>query len=359
MFKRIKSKLPKGFFWRLTLLNVLVIATTIAISGWAIYHTACFLVEGIGTIDDKRQRQFNTTLFQYLWMFSTVGIIAGSIFHFYATKKLLSPVRALIDSTKQLQQGSYPKPIVVNAKDEMGELIKQYNSLITQLQANDAHREKLVSDVSHEFRTPLANLKGYLHGLKTGVIAGDQQIFESLYDQTERLTMMVEQLEQLKELDHISSKTLMDKQSAQLVEEVKQCVSMFEWTLSEKDIQITIDVEAVNLTVDREGIQRVLTNLIDNAIRYYKGNSPIRIKGESSAHAYQLSVSGPSEQIPKDEEQFIFERFYRVDESRSRTLGGTGLGLAIAKEIIEQHEGNIGLYEQDGETTFWFTLPYP
>lgn len=358
MFKRITFKLPKSLLWRLSLLNIIVIALAIAASGWAIYNTACFLVEGMGTIDDKRQRQFNQTLFQYLWVFSAVGIIAGSILHFYFTKKLMTPIRSLIDSTKQLQSGSYPKPIDVNSHDEMGELIEQYNSLIAQLQKNDEHRQKIISDLSHEFRTPLANLNGYLHGLKTGVIAGDQKLYESLYDQSKRLTIMLEQLEQLKEWDYVTSQTLTNKQHVQLAEEVQQCVSMFKWTLTQNRIKLEVDVEPIQITIHREGIQRVLTNLIDNAIRYYKGDGPIIVRGKVLEDAYRLSVSGPSESIPESERERVFERFYRVDESRSRKTGGTGLGLAIAKEIVERHHGQIGIDRQDKYNIFWFTLPY-
>src|SRR5690625_5336227 len=95
---------------------------------------------------------------------------------FYVTKRQIQPIRSLIQSTKELKQGEYPEPIEIESEDEVGELVEQYNGLIQQLQGKEAQRQKLVTDLSHEFRTPLANLQGYLQALENGVIEGDREI---------------------------------------------------------------------------------------------------------------------------------------------------------------------------------------
>src|SRR5699024_4297350 len=129
--------LPSRFLWRITLVNFLVITIAIIVSGWAIYHTACFLVDGMGNFTGAGQEQFNATLFQYLILFGGIGLFIGILVQFYFTKKLLKPIEALVQSTKMLQQGIYPSPIPTEGDDEIAELTKQYNELLAQLQRNE------------------------------------------------------------------------------------------------------------------------------------------------------------------------------------------------------------------------------
>lgn len=321
------------------------------------YHTACFLVEGFANLEQQKQSQFNTTLFQYLLLFSVVGIIIGSMIHFYLIKKLIHPIRKLIKSTKQLQKGHYPDQITTTSKDEMGELTEQYNLLIQQLKTNESHRQKLVSDLSHELRTPLANLNGYLQALKSGVIEGNTDLYQSLHAESERMTHMLEQLDKLKEWDHVSTQAITQKEAVDIKEQIRQCTVMFEWALSEAHIELHMNIEREYVNMNISGIQQVLSNLIDNAIQYYDGSDPIVVKGEKIASKYRISVTGPSTPILESEAEHVFERFYRQDKSRNRQTGGSGLGLAISKQIIANHDGDIG-YEKIGDLNmFWFTIP--
>src|SRR5690625_807770 len=174
------------------------IALVIGLSSWAIYHTACFLVEGMANFDEQRQQQFNTTLFYYLLIFAASGVVVGSFLHVYMTRRIVAPIRRLIQSMRELEKGSYPTKITVMPKGELVLLIEQYNQMI----AHDGERNKPIADLSHETRTALANLQGYLHGLQTGVITGDKVLYRSIYNETKRLTNLIEQLDQLKELDN-------------------------------------------------------------------------------------------------------------------------------------------------------------
>ncbi|UOQ94726.1 ATP-binding protein [Halobacillus shinanisalinarum] len=352
-----RSWLPKQFLWRLTLLNIAVISAFIVLSSWAIYNTACFLVDGMATMNEYKQSQFNSTLSHYLWIFSLIAIVSGSMIHFYLTKKLIRPLRELIESTKSMKRGHYPSPIESKSEDETGQLIVQFNGLVQQLQNNQQHRQKLVSDLSHEFRTPLSNLNGYLSALKNGVIEGDQHLYQSLYEESKRLTKMLEQLEQLKEWDYVSAQTFSKKEAVDMALLIDQSVEMFRWSL--KTARISVDVQADHemVSVYNEGIPQVVSNLLDNAIRYYWGTGPILIKGESLESEYKVSVTGPGQPIPTVKQEKIFERFYRIDSSRNRETGGTGLGLAITKEIVEHHNGRVGIRSQGNHHTFWFTLP--
>lgn len=357
MFKQLRKLFPKSILWRLTFLNVAIIAATIALSSWALYNTACFLVEGISDIENERQTQFNTTLFQYLLLFSIIGIIVGSLIHFHLIKKVIQPIRRLTESTKQLQQGYYPEPIETSSQDEMGKLTEQYNGLIQQLKANEEHREQLVNDLSHEIRTPLANLNGYLQALESGVVEGDKELYQSLHAESKRMTYMVEQLDTLKQWDHITLQTITQQNVVQISEQIKQSVTMFKWALVKENIKLDTEIESADVQINIEGFQQVMRNLIDNAIQYYEGPGHIFIEGKQLSGMYRISVQGPSTPISASEADRMFERFYRIDASRSRQTGGSGLGLAISQTIINNHNGEIGHEVNSGMNTFWFTLP--
>lgn len=356
MIKFLKSLWPQQILWRLTLLNTIAFAAVIILSGFTIYNAACALVSGMGT-DAQRQNQFNTALFQFLWMFSVVTIVGGSLLHFYFTKKVMGPLKELIESTKVMKDGRYPDTIQSDSSGEIGELIGHFNELVQQLKLKEQSREKIVSDLSHEFRTPLSNLNGYMKALSNGVIEGDTALFQSLHGEAKRLTSMVEQLEQLKEWDIATEATLVETEQEEMSQLIRQSVEMFQWRLQEKNIQIQMAAESGIVPVCNSGIQQVLVNIIDNAIRYHKGAEPIRVKGEVSQTDYRVSITSAGQEIPETDFKKIFDRFYRVDSSRNRNTGGSGLGLAISKEIILLHKGEIGMDFRDGQFDFWFTIP--
>ena len=358
IYKFLAHLIPIGFLWRLTFLNILVIVAVTAISGWTIYSTACFLAAEVGDWDALRQQRFNDTLLNYLWILMIMVAFIGSALHFYFIKRFIKPIRSLIQSTKDLKLGHYPEPVPVYKNDEIGQLALQYNGLIAQLQMNEQQRNRLVTDVSHEIRTPLSNLNGYLQALKDGDLKGDKELFASLYRESNRLSQMVEELEQLKEWDYLSVQSIVEKETYEIEPILLQCVAMFERTLEQKNIPILLEIESCKVDIHVAGVQQVISNLLENAIRYYEGDGPILLAGEKRGKDYRISVTGPSEPIPEIEREKVFRRFYRLDSSRSRMTGGSGLGLAISKEIVERHhQGEIGIETTNNSNTFWIILP--
>ncbi|MGM0898539.1 MAG: sensor histidine kinase [Bacillota bacterium] len=356
MINFLKSLWPKQILWRLTLLNIIAFTAVIILSSFTIYNAACTLVSGFEP-DVQRQNQFNAALLQYLWIFSAATIVIGSVLHFYFTKKLMGPLKELIESTKVMKDGRYPKTIKNRSEGEIGELIGHFNELVQQLKLKEQSRQKIVSDLSHEFRTPLSNLNGYMNALSNGVIEGDTALFQSLHGEAKRLTAMVEQLEQLKQWDMAAGDALMETKHEDMGQLIRQTVEMFHWRLQEQNIHVHIEAAPAMVGVYNGGIQQVLGNIIDNAIRYYEGTAPIRMEGKISGTDYRVSIISEGQEISETDAPKIFERFYRTDPSRTRDTGGSGLGLAISKEIIELHKGTIGLDDQDGHYVFWFEIP--
>lgn len=356
MNKFIKSLWPKQILWRLTFLNTIAFAAVILLSSFTIYNAACGLVSGMES-DVQRQNQFNDALLQFLWLFSAAAIAIVSLIHFYLTKKLMRPLKELIESTKVMKDGRYPQLIETKSQGEIDELIGHFNELIQQLKLKEQSRRKIVSDLSHEFRTPLANLNGYMNALSDGVIEGNTALFQSLHEEAKRLTIMLEQLEQLKEWDFVTTQILAETNQEEMSQLIQQTVKMFHWRIQEQDIHVHIEVDPGRVRVYNGGIQQVLSNIIENAIRYYEGTRPIQIVGKIDGTHYRVSIISEGQKIPETDREKIFERFYRTDPSRNRDTGGSGLGLAISKEIIELHKGEIGLNFKNGRHAFWFTVP--
>jgi len=356
--KKQESILPKKLLWRLALTNVIIIALFVGLSGWAIYQTACFLVGDLSLLHRSAPGSFNVQLFRYLIIFSIIAIVLGSLIHIYVTKALIRPLQKLIDSTVTMKSGTYPAPIASQSTDEIGQLTNHFNELVAEIKANETERDKLLADLSHELRTPLANLNGYLSALKDGVIEGDKQLYESLHSELQRITEMMDQLDRLKEWGMLADRYLIDKESVAIDQLLAQNIQMFQLTMEENNIPLQTNFEHAFLQINAEGINQVISNVLENAIQYYEGTDPIVVQGSLADNHYEIDVIGEGSPITNEDEQYIFERFYRVDPSRTRTSGGSGLGLAISKEIVEQHEGRITLITDGNVHQFKITLPY-
>lgn len=352
MFKNKKSKLiPRGFLWRLTLLNILVIAVAIGLSGYAMYNTACFLVEGMASLPANRQKQFNATLYQYLLIFTMLGILVSSVLHFYFTKKLIEPIKQMIQSTKQLKQGEYPEEIEVTSDDEVGQLVMHYNELIHELESTEGERERLITNLSHELRTPATNLQGYLQALRTGVIEGDKELYDSLYKEIRRLTSLIDQVDQLKDIKEMQARHMHEVTSFNSELLIEQVLKMFDLAIKNKSLKIDKEVESFEMSGKKEYFEQIIINLIDNAIRYSEPGMLISLNCKAEEAGFYFNVSNYGQTMSDEEISHLFERFYRRDAARHKDAGGTGLGLAIVKEIVESEEGKIKFTSDDGLNT--------
>ncbi len=347
------SFLPKKFLWRLTLANSFIIVAFILLSGWSIYEAACQIFDEM--VSNQETKLFKAVLLQYLWILVGVFIVLAIVSQYYFTRKLMKPLTVLIESMKSLKQGDKVQNIQFQSDGEMEELIYHFNELVNQLECNKIQRHKQLSDFSHEFRTPLTNLNGYLKALQSGVITGNQELFYALQQESNRLISMLEQLKSIEEFEYVQHQKFFLKEEIQITDIINQVVHMFSWTMKGKNIDIRMDIDQQLIRIDPNGITQVMSNLIDNAIRYYTGCKPIVITGKRGKKSYCISVSAEGQFISGEERERIFERFYRT-EATSNTIG-KGLGLAISKEILEQHKGNIQLTSDGYYHTFIVTIP--
>jgi signal transduction histidine kinase len=286
-----------------------------------------------------------------------VAIGIAVLITFFLSRRILSPVKALINVSRQYGKGDFSKRIDNKDKGELGELANSFNSMADDLERIQRLRQNMVADVAHELRTPLSNLKGYLEAINDGVIKPNKATIRSLNEEAVILSRLVADLQELSLADAGELKiTLQPEDISKLI---KETITNSHPKTRTKDLKITADLpeQLPLLNIDAYRIKQVLGNLLDNAIEHTGKGGKITVTASEQDKVVAISVADTGEGIPPEELSLIFERFYRVDKSRARTTGGSGLGLTIAKRLVEAHGGTIMVTSEVGKgSCFTFTL---
>ena len=269
------------------------------------------------------------------------------------------PLRKITEAAKQYASGNLEYEIPVTTQDEIGYLSASLNYMSSHLKDMDDYQKKFIGNVSHDFRSPLTSIKGYLQALADGTIPVEMQdrYFKILLFETERLTDLTEDLLTLNEFD--TQRLILDISKFDIHEIIKNTATSFEGTCNDKYISIELKFPDKQLEVkaDKRKIQQVLYNLLDNAIKFSPSNSEIVIKTIEKNGKVFVSVKDRGFGIPKQSLAKIWDRFYKTDLSRGKDKKGTGLGLPIVKEIIQAHNENINVVSTEGVgTEFTFSL---
>lgn len=270
------------------------------------------------------------------------------------------PLRKITEAATQYASGNLEYEIPVNTQDEIGYLSASLNYMSSQLRDMEDYQKKFVANVSHDFRSPLTSIKGYVEAIADGTIPPELQekYLKIILFETERLTDLTHDLLTLNEFD--TQNLLLNKEPFDIHEMVKNVAASFEGVCTQKRISIELLFATKHLTVvaDQRKIQQVLYNLLDNAIKFSDVDSIITIETTDRGDKVYTSVKDNGIGIPRNALNKIWERFYKTDLSRGKDKKGTGLGLAIVKEAIQAHGENINVVSTEGVgTEFIFSLP--
>ena len=270
------------------------------------------------------------------------------------------PLRKITEAAKQYASGNLDYEIPVNSQDEIGYLSASLNYMSTHLKDMEDYQKKFVANVSHDFRSPLTSIKGYIEAIADGTIPVELQgkYLNIILFETERLTDLTRDLLTLNEFD--TKDLLLNKESFDLHEMMKQVAASFEGTCTSRksSIELLFASRVLYVHADRSKIQQVLYNLLDNAIKFSNPQSTVTIETTERGEKIFTSVRDYGIGIPKEDLSKIWERFYKSDLSRGKDKKGTGLGLAIVREIIQAHNENINVISTEGVgTEFIFSLP--
>lgn len=270
------------------------------------------------------------------------------------------PLHKIIKGADAYAEGDFNYKINVSGGGEIGYIAASFNYMANELNTLEDDQRKFVSNVSHDFRSPLTSIKGYVEAMLDGTIPVEMQgkYLNIILFETERLTKLTHSLLELNKYG--SHGTILDRTSFDINQTIKTTALTFEGVCKEKRISFHLILTGQQLfvTADMAKIQQVLYNLIDNAVKFSHHDSEITIETTAKNEKVFVSVKDTGIGIPKDSQSKIWERFYKTDLSRGKDKKGTGLGLAIVKEIIQSHDENINVISTEGVgTEFIFTLP--
>ncbi len=270
------------------------------------------------------------------------------------------PIRKITKGADAYAAGNFDAKIDVHSNDEIGYLAASLNYMANELNSLEEDQRKFISNVSHDFRSPLTSIKGYIEAMLDGTIPPEMQekYLKIILFETERLNKLTQSLLELNKYG--SHGIMLDISDFDINHTIRMTVQTFEGVCTEKRISFNLILsgEELYVTADMSKIQQVLYNLIDNAIKFSHHDSAITIETTEKNDKVFVSVKDTGIGIPKESIKRIWERFYKSDLSRGKDKKGTGLGLSIVKEIIAAHGQNINCISTEGVgTEFIFTLP--
>lgn len=270
------------------------------------------------------------------------------------------PIRKITKGAAQYAAGNFDARIDIHSNDEIGYLAASLNYMANELHTLEEDQRKFVSNVSHDFRSPLTSIKGYVEAIQDGTIPPEMQdkYLGIILFETERLNKLTKSLLELNKYG--SHGIMLDITDFDINYTIRMTVQTFEGICKEKRISFNLILtgEKLYVSADMSKIQQVLYNLIDNAIKFSRTDSAITVETTEKNERIFVSVKDSGIGIPKDSINKIWERFYKTDLSRGKDKKGTGLGLSIVKEIIQAHSENINCISTEGVgTEFIFTLP--
>ena len=273
------------------------------------------------------------------------------------------PLRDMAKAANAFGHGNLEARVKVedSSSVEMEELALAFNNMASSLQKSEYQRQEFVANVSHELKTPMTTISGYVDGILDGTIPPERQghYLRIVSDETKRLSRLVRSMLDISQLQSEGGIPEEKKVHFDLEETVGQVLITFEKKINDKQLQVNVDMpeHPVYTRANQDYITQVVYNLLDNAVKFCPqgGELGIRIR-EGGSKAY-VSVSNQGDTIPPEELSLLFDRFHKLDKSRSQNRDGWGLGLYIVKTIVCSHGENISVTSRDGKTEFTFTMP--
>lgn len=294
--------------------------------------------------------------------FVPVVLLLASLGGYFLARKSLAPIASMSDQTQQISAVSLSSRLDIrNPRDELGRLATTINELLGRLESSFTEQQRFIADASHELRTPLAVLRGETEVAlgKTRTVAEYQESLALIQDETERLSRIVEDLFILAH-HPIEKPAVPIKEQVSITEVVNDCARAAQVLATRKNIQVLVDndLKPIVLKGDEDLLKRMILNLLDNAVKYTPDGGKITLGLAQQNGNVQITVSDTGIGISEEDQQRVFDRFYRVDKARSRALGGAGLGLSIVSFIVEAHGGEVQIASTPQEgSIFKVVLP--
>jgi len=306
-------------------------------------------------IDELLEAMIKTIVMSTLWL-----MLAALIAIYFITERLVSPLRAMSRASKEFAAGHFDVRVEVSGNDEVAELADAFNNMAGTLQNSEETRRLFLANVSHDLRTPMTTIKGFIENIIAGNIPQDKvpHYLSVIASEVDRLARLVSSLLDITKIQ--AGERKFNMQAFDICEMARQIIIFSEQRLEKKNLDVEFDVDADNMYVvgDSEAINQVLSNICDNAIKFAREGGKYAIHIKESGSKVQVSVYNEGDGISPEDLPYVFDRFYKSDRSRGLDKTGVGLGLYISRTIIEAHNEKIKAESEFGKwCRFSFTLP--
>lgn len=299
-----------------------------------------------------------SNVYQIIWLSAVFAVIASCIVIYYFSQKMIvNPLSEMSSVARKIAQGDVDKRVEIHSDDEMEEFANAFNVMADSLQKVEENRKEFISNVSHELRSPITSIKGFIGGILDGVIPEEKYKYylNIAYEEIQRLARLINDLLDLSAVE--SGTYTLNKIPVDINEIVRICILRNENRIRNKNLDVQVFFEGSELWVitDEDKIIQVVTNLLDNAIKYGKDDGLIKISCRKKGKKAHISIFNEGPTIDEEDIKHIWERFYKGDKSRTQKVS-TGLGLSIVKKIISLHDEEIWVCNKENGVEFTFTL---
>lgn len=310
-------------------------------------------------LDAQLEAGFREAVNRTLLIAGAAAVLVAAGVSWFVSQRIITPIRSLVTLSQRIAGGHYEQRLQADTRDELAELVDSFNRMAASLAETEAMRVQLLGDVTHELKTPLASIKGYMEGLQDGVLPATPETFELIHREADRLQRLVQDLQELSRAE--AGQIPLTTTTCPPDDIVMPVVNRMRPQFAEKAItlmtEIPADLPPVRADYDRTA--QVLTNLLGNALQYTPAGGDVRVTVAQTGEMVRFAVSDTGAGLAPDDLDHIFQRFYRVDKSRARKSGGSGIGLTIARHLVEAQGGQLDAASEGlGKgSTFQFTLP--
>lgn len=290
---------------------------------------------------------------------AVVVFVIAFILIYFITANLVKPLKEMLAATQSFSQGDFSKRVPVAGYDEIGQLAMAFNAMASTLASTEGSRRSFVANVSHELKTPMTTIGGFVDGILDGTVPQEkhEQYLQVVSNEVKRLSRLVRSMLDTARIE--AGELQLAPTVFDISETVRQCVFTFEQAITDKQLEIVgLEADKILVCADRDLMHQVVYNLVENAVKFVDQGGTISVSYRTEGRMVCVAIRNTGQGLEKQEIPQLFERFYKSDKSRSLNKNGVGLGLHIVKSIVNYHNGEIVVRSVEGEyTEFEFSVP--
>ena len=296
----------------------------------------------------------------HMFLISTVVVlVVAFVLIFFLTSSMVKPLKQMLDATQSFSKGDFSKRVPVASYDEVGQLSMAFNNMASTLATTEATRRSFIANVSHELKTPMTTIGGFVDGILDGTVPEEKrdQYLTVVSSEVKRLSRLVRSMLDTARIE--AGEMEIRPITFDISETIRQSIFTFEQSIEEKQLEIRgLEEDHIMVCADRDLMHQVIYNLVENAVKFVNHEGYISVSYRTDEKHTYVAIRNSGEGINREEANQLFERFYKSDRSRSLNKNGVGLGLHIARSIINYHHGEIFVHSEEGQyTEFEFYIP--